>query len=78
MLKGSAFPCLPGKNKVTTGTFRMINAVRCYEDGDLDITYLSGSTSTESFVAGEDMELYNVDSLIITSGIFSLSDKTVA
>ena len=78
MLKGSAFPCLPGKNKVTTGTFKRINAIRCYEGGDLDITYLGGATSTESFVIGEDMELYNVDSLTIASGMFSFSDKTTA
>ena len=79
MLKGSAFPLQVGKNKVTSGTFNRINVVRCYEDGDITITWLSGATSTESFVAGEDMELGSqCDTLTIVAGKFSFSDKTVA
>ena len=78
MLKGSAFPLEPGRNKVTTGVFELVRGVRCYADGVLAITYLSGDTANEDFVAGEDMELLQVASVSITSGTFSLASKALA
>ena len=78
MLKGSAFPLEVGMNKQTTGTFKGVRGVRCYEDGDLAITFIGGAVSVESFVAGEDMELNNVDELDISSGKFSLTIRNIA
>ena len=88
MLKGSAFPCIAGLNKVTSGTFELINGVRCYEDGSLDVKYKAIDTTTgltiagpvvvQEFVAGEDMDLGdNVFSVDVAGGKFSLSNKTV-
>lgn len=75
MLKGSAFPLEVGKNKVTTGTFPLVKGVRCYVDGDLVINFRNGTSATESFVAGEDMELSNTDDVTISSGTFSFTTK---
>ena len=89
MLKGSAFPCIPGLNKVTSGTFPLVNGVRCYEDGSLDVKYkqidsatgkvIAGPVTSLEFVAGEDMDLgHNVFDVTVAGGKFSLSGKTLA
>ena len=89
MLKGSAFPCIPTLNKVTTGTFKNINGVRCYEDGHLDVKYkqidkatgkvIGGPVISLEFVGGEDMDLGgNIFEASVVDGKFSLSGKTLA
>ena len=89
MLKGSAFPCIPTLNKVTTGTFKNINGARCYEAGHLDAKYkqidkatgavVGGPVISLEFVAGEDMDLgNNIFEVTIADGKFSLSGKVLA
>ena len=89
MLKGSAFPCIPGLNKVSSGTFKNINGVRCYEDGSLDVKYkqidkatgktIAGPVVSLEFVGGEDMDLgHNVFEIDVAGGKFSLSGKVLA
>ena len=89
MLKGSAFPCIPGLNKITSGTFQNINGARCYEDGSLDAKYkqidqatgkvIGGPVVSLEFVAGEDMDLgHNVFEIDVAGGKFSLSGKVLA
>ena len=89
MLKGSAFPCIPTLNKVTTGTFKNINGVRCYENGHLDAKYkqidqatgkvIAGPVVSLEFDAGEDMDLgHNIFEVSVIDGKFSLSGKVLA
>ena len=87
MLKGSAFPCIPGMNKISSGVFSNVKGVRCYEDGHLTVKYkvfsgaakkiIGGADTDLEFSAGEDMDLgNNVFSAEVTSGKFSLSNLT--
>ena len=77
MIKGSALPLIKGQNKVTTGTFKP-EVVHCDADGDLTVTWLDATTSTESFVAGEDRDTKGrVTSVAIVSGTFSFGSRTI-
>ena len=80
MLKGSAFPMEPGMNKVDSGTYDKICGIRCYEEAEVAIVYENGSTGTETFAPGEDMDLSHlkVQSLTINSGLVSLTRRKTA
>ena len=78
MLKGSAFPLEAGLNQLSTGSFELIKGIRAYEDSIVVVTSPNGSAFTATIMAGEDREVYNCQSLAITSGLVSLCRRTVA
>ena len=78
MLKGSAFPLEAGLNQLSSGTFELVRGIRAYDDTIIVVTSPSGSIFTATIVAGEDRELINCKTLEITSGLCSLTRRTVA
>ena len=76
----AGFPLEFGKNKVTTGKFGRIKTIRCIEDGDLSLVKsdTTNPATTESFIAGEDVDLPGIFDVTVSSGSFSLSCRTTA
>ena len=78
MLKGSAFPLEAGLNQLSTGTFDLVKGIRAYQDTIITITPTTGTPYTETVVAGEDREILNCKTLEVTSGLCSLTRRTIA
>ena len=66
----TAMPLKKSYNKIDAGSCNPA-IIHCDADGDLTITWQDDSTTTESFVAGEDRSAGNVKLATIASGTFS-------
>ena len=73
MTKETTLKLKKGMNKVTTGTFYP-TVMHCDADGELDIVWKDGTTSTEAFAMGDDRDMEDVLSATVSSGTFSFSD----
>ncbi len=71
MIKRSTLELTKDWHHVTAGTFELATAYCCIEEGQLEVTWRDGSTSTESFNEGEGGGLRNTLSVTVVSGKFS-------
>ena len=79
MVKGSAFPLLPGKWRISTGIFKNTKAIRCFEDASIQITALDGTTANYDLVAGTDTSIGFIhQSLSVLTGVVSIADNSTA
>ncbi len=77
MIKGTALPLQKGFHRITSGTGITADVVHCDAAGDLIVTWLDDTISTESFAAGDDRDLKSVKSVEISTGTFSFAREIV-
>ena len=78
MVKGSAFPLVPGKWMISAGTFHNTNAIRCFEDAVITVTSIDGSTTDYLLPAGTDTSIsFPHISILVVSGVVSIADNTL-
>ncbi len=79
MVKGSAFPLIPGKWMISTGDFKNVKAIRAFADTQIQVTALDGTKVEYLLPAGTDTSIgFKHTSIAVLSGSASIADNTVA
>lgn len=68
-----AMPLTEGKIGITTGSVTNVSLIHCAVDGDLTLTFPSGTTATVSLEAGADRSVVKGTSVAVTSGTFDFA-----
>ena len=55
------------------GTYSAESIIHCEDDGDIILTWEDETTDSYSMLAGEDRAIYDVETITINSGIFTMS-----
>ena len=73
----TALPLQPGRLNLSTGTFTNVTIVHCQEDGDITLKWFNGEPDeTYSMLSGEDVFVYEAETVTIVTGIFAISSST--